>query len=214
MKRICVVATFFTCTMAMAIQAYAGLDLGDHWYKGELVLQNGEILKGELQLNLDLNTVLLKQQDVIKAYSPYWVDHFRFSETEKLRTFYTLPYQQEGGVEKLMFFELIFDDNFALFNREVTVHKEYASLIGLPFSGNPTDAHHVRACEYYLFLPEGELVRLETNPAEVSNQLASSNEEKKEINAFIYGQNLDLRRRSDMIKVLNYFINEKEESNT
>lgn len=208
MKRICVVAFIYICSMAVPVQA---IDLGDHWQKGELVLQNGQILKGELQLNTDLNTVLLKQGDLIKAFSPYTVDLFRFIEAHKLRSFYTLPYKPDGGVEKLMFFELIFDDNFAIFNREVRVQKEYASFVGLPHKVNSHDENSVKIFEYYIFLPEEGLRKFDTNLAEVSNLLASSKEEKRTISSYVFDHDLDLRRRSDMIKVFNKFINQKEE---
>ncbi len=214
MKRFCGIALLYITSMALGLHAYAGVDIKGDWYKGELVLQDGQKLKGELQLNFALNTVLLKQDTIVKAFSPYSVSYFKFKEGERIRTFYTLFYQQPGVGESLMFFELVFNNNFALFNREAIIQKEYAIMADLPCSINPNDELTVIVYQYYLFLPEGKLIRFDTNSTDVSSILASNKQERKQINNYIFENGLDLNNRSDLIKVLDHYINKRTVGNT
>ena len=174
------------------------------WNVGEIVLSSGEKIKGEIQYDLDQNVAMIKHDGLVKAFSAYNIDHFRFLDTEMsmIRSFYTLPFQNGNEPERLMFFELIFEDGFAIFNRELEVSKKHAVLAQRPYVQNNEVEELVKISSYYIFTPDGNFQKVKTEESDLADKLSLGKQEKKEMRQFIYENELNLNYRSDFIKVI------------
>ncbi|WP_277479163.1 hypothetical protein [Catalinimonas alkaloidigena] len=174
------------------------------WNWGKILLKEGNVLEGEIQHDLDQNVVLLKKEGVVKAFSVYNVNYFKVIDEDRgmIRNFYSMPYEQNGH-ERLMFFELVFEDGFVLFSRESKVAKKHAQLKKVPYVQDGTyDSSLVKVSNYYLFMPDGTFQAIHTDFSSIVDSLSLNKEEKKEMRQFILQNDLDLNDRSDFIKVL------------
>ncbi|WPP50211.1 hypothetical protein [Catalinimonas niigatensis] len=175
----------------------------DDWNVGEIMLNNGEILKGEIQYDLKQNVAMIKKKGLVKAFGAYNIDYFRFMDSARsmIRSFYSMPYSQKNGQERLMFFELVFEDGFALFNRELSVPQKHAVLAERPYIQRE-DKGVVSISSYYIFTLDGNFQKIETEASDLADKLSLDRKEKKEMEKFIIENQLDLNYASDFIKVI------------
>lgn len=168
------------------------------------MLNDGKILKGKIQYDLKQNVAMIKKKGLVKAFSAYNVNYFRFMDSERsmIRSFYSMPFFQENGQERLMFFELVFEDGFALFNRELTVPKKHAVLVERPYVQKGEEEDLVNISDYYIFTPDGDFLRVETEKSDLVDKLSLSSKETREMEEFIDENQLDLDYPSDFIKVI------------
>lgn len=93
---------------------------GTDWHCGQLVLENGQELYGEVSYNLEHEVVRLRQGHQIRAYGASQVQYFEFlyRQFNVRRTFYALSYALQSGYQTPLFFELLVDGAYALLTRE------------------------------------------------------------------------------------------------
>lgn len=201
MKKLCLFYALFFCLWA---NLKAGDLPKDDWNVGEIMLNNGDVLKGKIQYDLQQNVAMIKDEGLVKAFGAYNVNYFRFMDSERsmVRSFYSMPYPQDNGQERLMFFELIFEDGFALFNRELSVLKKHAVLSERPYIQEDEDMEEVKIFSYYVFTPDGSFQKIETEEKDLVEKLSLDRKEKKEMQKFIHENGLDLNSRSDFIRVI------------
>lgn len=175
------------------------------WDSGKIYLNEGKMLEGEIQPNFEQNVVLLKTDGVVKAFSVYNVNLFKILDDERgmIRSFYSMPYEQQNGQQRLMFFELVFEDGFALFSRELSVAKKHAKLKKVPYiqEGN-NDRSMVKISSYYLLTSDGNFQKIQSDIGDIVETLSLNKEEKREMRQFILHNDLNLKDRSDFIRVI------------
>jgi len=207
MKQLSIVF-FVIMTSTLSVQS-SDLDDGD-WYFGMIVLNGGHTLKGEIQYDLDKDVTLFRQDDKVKAFSMYDVNNFRFMDEQRntLRKFYAMPYQLRNGQSRIMFFELIFEDGFALFNREKTIRKNQAAITEKPILEDEEQGRKskVKVSQYFVFTPEGKFVKIYTEKDDLADKLFLNPKERKVMDQFIQSNKLDLKNRSDFIKLIYEFV--------
>ncbi|MFP4093845.1 MAG: hypothetical protein ACLFUB_05140 [Cyclobacteriaceae bacterium] len=209
MNKLGIFLALMMCFSIFAQAADIGTDIKKKdWHQGKLVLQNGDTYKGKIRYDLDQNVAMVRIDGTIKAFSAHVVDYFRFMDQElkTLRRFYTMPYENKRGMERLMFFELVFQDGFALFNRESTVRKKQAMLAELPFIDRSDREDEVTVFSYFIFMPDGDFKPIEAEQQDLINKLALDKEQTKEMRAYIHEHELNLKNRSDFIRVIYKFI--------
>lgn len=175
------------------------------WDDGKIHLNGGKMLEGEIQPNLDQNVVLLKSDGVVKAFSVYNVNLFKILDAERgmIRSFYSMPYEQQNGQQRLMFFELVFEDGFALFSRESSVAKKHAKLKKVPYvQEGDKDRSMVKISSYFLLTADGNFQKIKTDMGDIVDTLSLNKQEKKEMRQFILHNDLNLKDRSDFIRVI------------
>ena len=125
-----------------------------------------------------------------------------------LRRFYALPYQLRNGQSRIMFFELIFEDGFALFNREKTIRKNQAAITEKPILEDEEQGRNskVKVSQYYVFTPKGKFVKIYTEKDDLADYLSLNPKERKAMDQFIQSNKLDLKNRSDFIKLIYEFV--------
>ena len=178
------------------------------WNPGEVFFIEGGSLSGEIQYDLDKNVVILKKDGKLKAYSVHSIDYFLVKDQKRksVRKFYSMPYRLEDGQSRTMFFELVFNDNFALFNRGKTVRKQQAKFTEMPHVIDDEDQKNVEVFTYYVFTPEGNFRKIFTEENDLVMKLSLNRKEKKSLHRFIYDNDLDLKNRSDFIRVIYEFV--------
>ena len=190
-------------------QTAQAIDIGKkNWYKGEIVLRNGEKLSGKVQYDLKQNVAVIKYDGKMQAYSAFNVDYFKIIDSKRrtLRSFYSMPFINPKGLKRLMFFELIFEDKFAIFNREHKARKEHAMLSEIPFVEDKETEKEVTVFTYYVFTPDGNFQKVLTEKADLVKKLSLNRREKKNLENFIYENDLNLNNRSDFIRVIYEFV--------
>jgi len=201
---------FFSIMLLAIFSVEAGGINENDWHRGVIVLNGGHTLKGKIQYDLEQNIAILKKGDKMKAFSVYDVNYFRFMDSKRrtLRKFFSMPYRLKSGQQRLMFFELVFEDNFVLFNREKTVRKKQAAVSELPFVEDRSngDEDKVKVFTYYVFTPEGKFVKIFTEKNDLANKLSLNREERRDMQRFIYENDLNLNNRSDFIRVIYEFV--------
>jgi hypothetical protein len=178
------------------------------WHQGEIILSNGDKLTGKVQYDLKQNVAIIKYDGKMQAYSAFKVDYFKIIDRKRrtLRSFYTMPFRNQKGIERLMFFELIFEDNFAIFNREHKARKEHAMLSEIPFVEEKEAEEEVTIFTYYVFTPDGNFRKVLTEKSDLVKKLSLNRSEKKNLENFIYENDLNLTNRSDFIRVIYEFV--------
>jgi len=200
--------TLFLAIILCSMQAVAGgIDKND-WNPGEIVLRNGNRLSGQMQYDLEQNVAILKNDGKMRAFSVYNVDYFRILDNERktVRSFYTMPYTQDNGQERYMFFELVFKDNFALFNREHTTTKQQAMIAEMPYVNQVDSEDKVKVFTYYVFTPDGEFQKIYTEERDVARKLSLNKQERRDMMKYIHENNLNLNNRSDFIRLIYEFV--------
>lgn len=206
MKRVNIFLAIIFC---ISLHAQAGGISKRNWHPGTVYLKSGGSLSGEIQYDLERNVAILKKDDRMKAFSVHNVDYFQIKDQKRrtVRKFYSMPYLLENGQQRLMFFELVFYDNFALFNREKTIKKEQAALSKRPHVIDRSgDNENVKVFTYYVFTPEGKFKKIHTEESDLARKLSLNREEKKNMRRFIFDNKLDLKNRSDFIRVIYEFV--------
>jgi len=175
----------------------------NNWNYGQVVLKNGEVIKGDIQYDLKQNVALVKSKGLVKAYSVYNVDFFRFMDEhlKMIRSFYSMPYTYENGQQRLMFFELVFEDGFALFNRELDVAKQQA-MVSKQYYVEKAEDELVTIFNYFILTPDGTFRSILNEQGDLAEKLSLNKRERKEMRNFISDHNLDLQNRADFIKVI------------
>ena len=205
MKRISI---FLSLIFSISFLAQAGGIKKNEWNPGTIYLKEGNSLSGKIQYDLDKNIVVLKKNDKLKAFSVHNVDYFMFKDMKRrtVRKFYSMPYRLTDGQRRTMFFELVFNDNFALFNREKTVKRKQAAMTEQPHLIDKNDREHVKVFTYFVFTPEGKFKKIFTEESDLARKLSLNQQEKKNMRRFINDNKLDLKNRSDFIRVIYEFV--------
>ncbi|HSF55454.1 MAG TPA: hypothetical protein VLA71_16990, partial [Algoriphagus sp.] len=90
------------------------------WYKGNIYGTDGQTYAGLVKYDLENNLVQL-QTETISTFTASNVSHFEIHNqtNDGVRSFYSIPYSQNGDIETPVFFEVLTEGNdIALLCRE------------------------------------------------------------------------------------------------
>lgn len=182
----------------------------DWWHYGSLYLVNGDTKEGYMQYDTDLNYLLIKQNRAIMAYNPQQVASYEIYDLEQKqhRLFYSLPYQDKNR-KTHQFFELIKEGELILLSRETWIaHMRPADPLAGNFNQVPFDTELVKGDQFYILQNNNKLIRFWGNKKEL---LALMEDRAGEVENFIHNQKLDLNRRNDLVRVLHFYEELKQE---
>jgi hypothetical protein len=214
---------------------------GDLWFKGVVELESGQRLQGAISYYSDFKAALLQIRTEGKtlSYDANQVVFFRFYDDQLgiTRTFYSLPYSPEGGsFEVMLFFETLLEGGHlsALSKTEFRTETRQAHNPYM-YRGHYIPTWYDRnAMRGYSVVVPYETIYLVTpnSPIEPYNQptsLASRDvrfrkpnqemlmklvrDRRSQIDAFISQNKLDVRKRQDLLRVVQYYNEIKDQSN-
>ncbi|MFT7380452.1 MAG: hypothetical protein ACI9Z3_000328 [Roseivirga sp.] len=92
----------------------------EEWHRGEIILNDLSVRKGELKYDLDREAVQIRANNRTETYDASQISSFVFIQksANALRTFYSVPYKTESGYIRPIFFERFIEGKMTLLGRE------------------------------------------------------------------------------------------------
>lgn len=237
MKRLLVLLMLFL-TASFAAEAQMNRDL---WFRGVVELENGELLEGHLSYYSDFKNALLQIKTGGKtlSYDANKVVSFRFFDEELniTRRFYSLPYKpSDNGYEVMLFFEALLEGSHLSALSKTEFRTETRQPYASPYTYRgyyiPTWYQRSNMRGYtvvvpyetlYLVTPETDIeaysmptslaardVRFRKPEPEMLMELMR--DKRGQINSFMEQNKLDLRKRQDVLQVIQYYNQLKDQA--
>jgi hypothetical protein len=221
---------FMLCFLAIAGHAQINRDL---WFKGVVELEEGGLIEGNLSYYSDFKNAILQIRTGGKtlSFDANQIVSFRFFDDQLgvTRRFYSLPYSPKDGRHQVMlFFEALLEGGhvsalskieFRVESRQVQNPYMYRGyFIPSWYNRGNTRSYTVEVPYETIFLvsPDTDIkpysmptslahreVRFRKPDSEVLMELVR--DRRAQIDSFIEKQKLDLRRRNDLLQVIQYY---------
>lgn len=228
---------FMLCFLAIAGHAQINRDL---WFKGVVELEEGSLIEGNLSYYSDFKNAILQIRtgDKTLSFDANQIVSFRFFDDQLgiTRRFYSLPYSPRDGRHQVMlFFEALLEGGhvsalskieFRVESRQVQSPYMYRGyFIPSWYNRGNTRSYTVEVPYETIFLvsPETDIkpysmptslasreVRFRKPDSEVLMELVR--DRRAQIDSFIEKQKLDLRRRTDLLQVIQYYNQLKDQN--
>lgn len=202
--------------------------LGQHltkheWAAGEVVLTNGDKLKGAVTYYFNKEIIQVKGADSLtKTFSPVNVAYFQVFSAQKqvlqtFRPFMWSPNPEEPAFKTLAFFEVITEGKYTLIRRTAYVIRNldpvpvYTSLGKYyePYTPDPdqmpselNNYQIARLNSYYLLTPESQILRLRHPKKNLEDLYQDKSGRMK---AYIRKRNLSYKNPIALTHVVQYF---------
>ncbi|EMR04213.1 hypothetical protein [Cesiribacter andamanensis] len=214
---------------------------GDLWFKGMVELETGQRLQGAISYYSDFKAALLqiRTDGRTLSYDANQVVFFRFYDDQLgiTRTFYSLPFTPEGsGHEIMLFFETLLEGGYltALSKTEFRTEtrqprnpymyrghyipswydrnamRGYSVVVPYETIYLVTPDSHIEAYNQPTSLASQEVRFRKPNP-DMLMQLVR--DKRSQVDAFISQNKLDVRKRQDLLRVVQYYNEIKDRSN-
>jgi hypothetical protein len=180
----------------------------NYWHEGEVDTEIGETVSGKLKYHIEDNTLQFQNGTTLKSYSPRTVKAFQLKDalTKKERVFYTLDYKDENGSENKYFFELLVEGHFSLFCREKIMERIENYHDPYWIGGRNVRVSYL-AYDFFLMNEKGVIKRCESN---IKSLQAFMKGQESDIKEFVKRNKLSLSSREDMIKIIEYYNENKK----
>jgi len=197
MRRILILIFFVT----IARLNFAQIGNNQYWYSGDVLLTNGNVVKGEISLAAKMDIIRVKQDNTIKAFTPTNVQSFsRFDTRYNLnRDYFSLPIPESSHF-KLQFYELVHEGQVALLCRTLEIDHEEAENSSRYYYDNDPHTNRVKVDEFYLMKPAGAITKISK-----ASELIDFLDQTDLLKAYIEDKKLDLSKRSDFLKLMLYY---------
>jgi hypothetical protein len=177
------------------------------WHKGNIYGTDRQTYAGLVKYDLENNLIQL-QTETISTFTASNVSHFEIhnATNDGIRSFYSLPYKQNGNNETLVFFEVLTEGNdIALFCREY-IETYYNNLgtrgwVSNHIMGAQKFTGYRLAFNYYFF-KNGRIERYSLKRKDLFAMLPRHDEE---IDLFMRKNSLEHDRRRDLIRITAYY---------
>lgn len=177
--------------------------INDNWYKGLLVLEEGETLYGHIQYDLEANLVQIDLNQAVKAYSARQIKFFRIhdSHRSKERTFYALPYHVSPNYKAPILFEVLIEGPITLLVRERIVLEnipQYSYWSGRNYSYTRRRIEF----DFYFGFANGRIKRYLGSKKDFFNLVKDNS---SEIKKFVKENRLQYNQAVDLIEIITYY---------
>ncbi len=178
----------------------------DNWYNGFVVLKKGDTLEGTLKYNLDVNTVILKNPSGTSTIGANNIFLFQIADNEdKLKTFYSLPYEVSARYKRDILFELMYEAPMTLMARE-KISRETISTQDRynPYNTNPL-FYTVEKLDYDFYFLDQEGLMIEFRDRSRKNLVKMLGFDKKAMDLYIRKNKLSIDKPAHLIKIAAYY---------
>ena len=176
-----------------------------HWHPGIVILNNDQIIKGDLSYDYANDLIMCQQDGKIKTFGPHQAASFRYYEEEKnlFHRFKVYKLAQNSFYSQKAFFEIVLDGKVD-FIRKRNRYDVQQSREGY-LAHRSTNVHEV-AYQYYVLVND-RLVKARKFKKEVLPQLLLN---EQSLESYMKEQKLRSYDIGDQIVLLNYY-NERSE---
>jgi hypothetical protein len=184
------------------VQAQAAA-INDNWYRGSVILAEGDTLIGDLHYDLQNNLVQVNARNSIKAYSARQVWSFSFYDPDLMtdRQFYSLPYTVESNYKAPVLFELLSEGEVSLLSRERLV-TENVPQYGYGGFGNYSYLRTRIRRDYFLGFASGNI---KSYSGAKKDLLYLLKDKSGEVKKFANAHRLRYDDKRDLIQIINYY---------
>ncbi len=182
--------------------------INDNWYRGTVILAEGDSLSGDLQYDLQNDLLQINNGGSIKAYSARQLWSFSFYDPDRMadRRFFAIPYSVESNYKVPILFEIFTEGEVSLLAREKLVTENipqygYGGYGGLgrygPYAYRTRIAH-----DYFFGFADGRIKRFDGSKKDLLFLLKDKSGEMKKLlnrNRFRYDDPRDL------VQIINYY---------
>lgn len=187
----------------------------DFWHDGEVNLFSGESLRGKLRYDLDNDNIQLQYSGTLKSFSAYQVESFEFFDEimKTPRIFYALPYSKRENYESPVFFELYTEGYLSLLNREVITYRTVYPAGFWGWGYRPMMGSNIPILEdsyYVLKMKEEKVIKIMDTRKEI---LELMQDKAQEIEGFIQANRIRMDRRSDLVRLFEFYNSLKPKDN-
>ena len=186
--------------MCFSLNAIALPDYG-LWCQGKALLENGDLLEGEISLDLKFEVVRVKKDGFVHAYTAQSVAYFElFDHIKKInRKYISVENKVHPGYERKSFFEVISHGELSFLRQSEYVRRPRATEdIRAPHVYLNSICKHI----YYMHDQEEGLLRIQNFRKEVIPRMVGYEEE---VNNYIKSCRLTLRKVHEQVRVFNLY---------
>jgi hypothetical protein len=200
--RACLLVGISLVLFTYTVQAQPGA-INDNWYRGKVVLTEGDSLAGELQYDLQNNLVQVNAGNAIKAYSARQIWSFSFYDPDLMsdRQFYSLPYKMESNYKAPVLFELLTEGEVSLLARERLV-TENVPQYGYGGFGNYSYLRTRIRRDYFLGFANGNI---KSYSGAKKDLLYLLKDKSGEVKKFANDHRFRFDDKRDLIQIVDYY---------
>ena len=173
----------------------------DIWHEGYIVLENNDTLRGQIKYNLETGVIQFSNQLRNDAFTGKNALYFQFYDRlqERIRRFFSLPYNLKGDYESMVFFEVLVEGQLNLLvheKREMVTKSSY--YWGIYY----TYGQEILRQYFYLLEYEG---KIEAFDGKKSVFVSYISKHQNEVNKFIKTNRLNTNKWQELVRIVNYY---------
>jgi hypothetical protein len=184
------------------------------WHEGEVILKDDVLVRGKLKYDLERDAVQVLIDKTIQTYSSQLVFKFSFhqEDIDLIRTFYTLPYEIQGGYKKIpRFFEVIMEGKMTLLAREFVAQVTTSSTgarfnrfrnYPLASTGPQSVTRYYLSYRMYFLDHEGNITEYTGRKKDLYRVL---DENSNEVKKYVKSNKLKVDRLEDVAKLVAHY---------
>ena len=173
----------------------------DIWYKGTLILTEGDTLSGAIHYEIENDLVQIDISSSVKTYSARQIWSFRIQDPDikAERVFFALPYNVEGSYKVPMLFELLTEGEVSLLAREKLVTE---SIPQYNYWGNNYYTRTRLSSDYFFGFANGKIRRYDGSKKDFFYLIKDKSSELKK---FVNENRLRYNDIYDLVQIIDYY---------
>jgi hypothetical protein len=180
------------------------------WHPGYVLTNKGDSIYGNLKYDFTANLLQVAvSKNQLKAFSSQQILKFRINCQffNRPRTIYSLPFNQNGNVNNLIFFEILVEGSITLMCREFVINEAITNYNSRYYRNNTNNgsfnnSRKLLTYDYYFLTSDGDILKFENKKKEI---LPFFKPFKKEIESYMKENRLRVDRQADLVRITIYY---------
>lgn len=172
-------------------------------HDGELVLLNGDTLKGQIKYNLENDLIQMVINKTVQTYSARKILYFSIYDktVDMHRNFYSIPFEIQPNYKIPILFEVLYEGKLSLLAREAIVTEtvpQYSYMYRSSVNMTRTKLDY----EYYFLDEKGKFVKYNNKKFEIYEVMKRK---EPQIKQYIKKNKLKIDSRRDLVRITAYY---------
>ena len=195
---------FIFLTVFLTFSGTYGQDFqSEMLHEGELVLLNGDTLKGQIKYNLQNDLIQIVINETVQTYSSRKILYFSIYDrtVDMYRSFYSIPFEVQPNYKIPILFEVLYEGKLSLLAREAIVTEtvpQYSYMYRSSVNMTRTKLDY----EYYFLDEKGNFVKYNNKKFEIFDVMKRK---EPQIKQYIKKNRLKLDNRRDLVRITAYY---------
>jgi hypothetical protein len=172
-------------------------------HEGELVLLNGDTLRGQIKYNLENDLIQMVINETVQTYSARKILYFSIYDksVDMHRNFYSIPFEVQPNYKIPILFEVLYEGKLSLLAREVVVTEtvpQYSYMYRSSVNMTRTRLDY----EYYFLAEKGNIIKYNNKKYEIFEVMKRK---EPQIKQYIKKNKLKIDSRRDLVRITAYY---------